>query len=177
MPSSTPQLLPALALMMMAGLGPKDALALPHNHWRDGEIATKRAKTGEPVFWPVPATLDSVFRAAPRHDAVTLCASSTGRPWTLDGFRASWRTLRLRLERKGAIVSGLKLYGLRHTVAVILRETGFDERTIADALGQKTIEMARRYARGADLRPKMRGVVASFDAELNKRRTKTVKPD
>ena len=71
---------------------------------------------------------------------------------------------------------GLTLYGLRHTVAVILRELGYDERTIADALGQKTIEMARHYSEGADLKPKMRGVVASFDAELNRRRTKTVKP-
>jgi hypothetical protein len=44
---------------------------------------------------------------------------------------------------------------------------GSDERTIADALGQKTIEMARHYAKGADLKPKMRGVVASLDAELN----------
>jgi integrase len=69
------------------------------------------------------------------------------------------------------------LYGLRHTVAVILRECGFDERTIADALGQKTIEMARHYARGADLRVKMRGVVAAFDLEVNERRTKVVKPD
>ena len=68
------------------------------------------------------------------------------------------------------------MYGLRHTVAVILREFGFDERTIADALGQKTIEMARHYSKGADLKPKMRGVVASFDAELNRRRTKAVKP-
>jgi integrase len=108
---------------------------------------------------------------------VTLCASSAGRPWTLDGFRASWRTLRIRLEKGGAIGPGLTLYGLRHTVAVILREAGHDERTIADALGQKTIEMARHYARGADLRGKMRGVVASFDEELNKRRTKIVKPD
>lgn len=170
-------MLPAIALMMMTGLGPKDALSLPRNHWRDGEIATKRAKTGEPVFWPVPAPLDAILRAAPRHNAVTLCASSTGRPWTLDGFRASWRPLRLRLEADGAIGPGLTLYGLRHTVAVILREAGCDERTIADALGQKTIEMARRYARGGDLRPKMRGVVASFDAELNKRRTKLVKLD
>lgn len=167
---------PAIALMMMTGLGPKDALALPRNHWRNGEIATKRAKTGEPVFWPVPAPLEAILRAAPGHDAVTLCASSTGRPWTLDGFRASWRTLRLKLEKEEAVGPGLTLYGLRHTVAVILREAGHDERTIADALGQRTIEMARRYARGADLRPKMRGVVTSLEAELNKRRTKTVKP-
>jgi hypothetical protein len=58
-----------------------------------------------------------------------------------------------------------------------LREIGYDERTIADALGQKTIEMARHYAKGADLAPKMRAVVKSFDAELNKRSTKTVKPE
>ena len=76
----------------------------------------------------------------------------------------------------GKIGPGLTLYGLRHTVAVILRELGYDERTIADALGQKTIEMARLYAEGADLKPKMRGVVAKFDAELNRRRTKAVKP-
>ncbi len=37
-----------------------------------------------------------------------------------------------------------------------------DERTIADALGQKTLEMARHYAKGADLKPKMRGVVSSI---------------
>jgi integrase len=62
------------------------------------------------------------------------------------------------------------MYGLRHTVAVILREFGADERTIADALGQKTNEMARHYADGAHLKPKMRGVVASLDAELYRRR-------
>lgn len=168
---------PALALMAMTGLGPKDALTLPRNYWRDGEIATRRAKTGEPVFWPVPGPLDAILRAAPCHAAVTLCTSSTGRPWTLNGFRASWRTVRMRLENEGSIGPGLTLYGLRHTVAVILREAGHDERTIADALGQKTIEMARHYAKGADLRPKMRGVVASFDAELNRRRTRSVKPE
>lgn len=170
-------MLPAIALMMFCGLGPKDALTLPRNYWRNGEIATRRAKTGEPVFWPVPEQLDVILRAAPRHDAVTLCASSTGRPWTLDGFRASWRTVRVRLEKAGAVGPGLTLYGLRHTVAVILREAGHDERTIADALGQRTIEMARHYAKGADLRGKMRGVVTSLDEELNRRRTKIVKPN
>jgi len=43
---------PAIALMMFAGLGPKDALRLPRNFYRDGDIATRRSKTGQPVFWP-----------------------------------------------------------------------------------------------------------------------------
>jgi integrase len=118
-----------------------------------------------------------MLTAAPSHDAITLCANSDGKPWTLSGFRASWRPIRIKLEREGKIGPGLTLYGLRHTVAVILREIGMDERTIADALGQKTIEMARHYAKGADLRPKMRGVVRSFEVELEKRKSnKSVKP-
>jgi integrase len=167
---------PAIGLMMFTGLGPKDALKLPRSFYRDGEIATHRSKTGGPVFWPVPDELCHILEAAPKHDAITLCATSEGKPWTESGFRASWRPIRLKLEKAGAVGPGLTMYGLRHTVAVILRELGYDERTIADALGQKTIEMARLYAEGADLKPKMRGVVANFDAELNRRRTKVVKP-
>lgn len=174
---------PALALMMYTGLGPKDALILPRNFYQGGEIATKRSKTGQPVFWPAPSGLVEILGSAPKHDAVTVCANSRGLPWTQSGFSASWRKVRIELEKAGRVRPDLTLYGLRHTVAVILREMGFDERTIADALGQKTIEMARRYAKGADLGPKMRDVVRDLDAELNKRSTKlsnlereTVKP-
>jgi hypothetical protein len=53
---------PALAIMMFTGLGPKDALTLPRNFVKDGEIATRRAKTGEPVFWPMPGPLAAIFR-------------------------------------------------------------------------------------------------------------------
>jgi integrase len=172
-----PHMKPAIALMMFTALGPKDALTLPRNFYKAGEIATRRSKTGEPVFWDCPAPLAAILADAPTHDAVTLCANSDGKPWTISGFRASWRPIKLRLEREGKIGPGLTLYGLRHTVAVILREIGMDERTIADALGQKTIEMARHYAKGADLKPKMRGVVRSLEAELEKRKSnKSVKP-
>ena len=118
--------------------------------------------------------LQEILAGAPTHDAITLCANSNGLPWTESGFRASWRKLRTKLEREKKINEGLTLYGLRHTVAVILREAGADERTIADALGQKTIEMARHYAEGADLKRKMRGVVAEFDRNLPQQ---NVKPD
>jgi integrase len=107
---------PALALMAYTGLGPGDALRLAH-----GRIATKRSKTGEPVYWPAPDPLRAVLEAAPRHDAITLCANSDGKPWTVSGFRASWRKYRLALERDNRVNPGLTLYGLRHTVAVILR--------------------------------------------------------
>jgi integrase len=165
-----------IALMMFTGIGPKDAVRLQRSAYRDGEIASRRSKTGEPIFWPAPVELRRYLDAAPPHNALTLCVTSRGRPWSQDGLQSVWQRLKHRLERDARIAPGLTLYGLRHSVAVMLREIGYDERTIADALGQATIEMARIYAKGADLRPKMRGVVQSLDAELNKRRTKIVKP-
>jgi integrase len=165
-----------IALMMFTGLGPKDALTLPRSFLRGNEIATSRSKTGEPVFWQCPAQLTMILREAAPHDAITLCANSRGKPWTVSGFNSSWQKFRRKLERDGRIGPGLTLYGLRHTVAVILREMGYDERTIADALGQSDPKMALHYAKLADLKPKMRGVVTQFDVELDKRKTKTVKP-
>jgi integrase len=169
-------MLPAIALMMFTGLGPKDALTLPKTFHKDGEIATRRSKTGAPVFWPCPARLAEILASGPAHDAITLCANSRGRPWTVSGFQANWGRVKADLQKAGKIGPGLTLYGLRHTVGTILREMGFDERTIADALGQAGIEMARHYVKRADLRLKMRNVVERLDAELNKRKTKTVNP-
>jgi len=63
---------------------------------------------------------------------------------------------------------------LHHTVAIILAEMGMDERTIADALGQKTIEMGRHYSSRADRSQKMENVVKAFKKAVNKRRTKIV---
>ena len=152
-------------------------MKLPRSCYRDGEIATRRSKTGERVYWEAPAELQKVLATAPTHEAITLCANSDGRPWTESGFRASWRPIRIKLEEAGSIGPGLTLYGLRHTVAVILRELGYDERTIADALGQKTIEMARHYSEGADLKPKMRGVVASFECRIEQEANKSCQTD
>jgi integrase len=161
-----------IGLMMFTALGPKDALTLPRSYLEENEIATRRSKTSEPVFWTCPAPLLEIVRNVPSHSAITLCANSRGRPWTVSGFNSSWEKLKRKLVKEGAIGPGLTLYGLRHTVAVILREI----RTIADALGQVDPKMALHCAKGADLRPKMRGVVKVFDEELNKRKTKTVKP-
>ena len=51
----------AIALMMFTGLAPDDALKLPRSFYCDGEIATRRAKTGEPVFWAAPSPLVEIL--------------------------------------------------------------------------------------------------------------------
>jgi len=165
-----------VALMMFCGLDPQDALKIPPTAVSDGMIDARRGKTGEAMWFPLPSPVVAALAVAPKHDAITLCANSRGKPWTPSGFRASWRPIRQELEKSGAVQPGLTLKGLRHTVATILAEMGYDERTIADMLGQKTIEMARHYSKRANKSRKMSAVVTSFDAEVNRRRTKTVKP-
>jgi integrase len=165
-----------LALMMYCGLDPQDALRLPRSAISDGLIDTRRGKTGEAVWLPLPAPVATVLAEAPSHDAITIAATMRGRVWTGAGFRASWRTLKARLQKEGKVTPGLTLKGLRHTVATILAEMGYDDRTIADMLGQRTLAMAQHYSRRADRSRKMAGVVRAFDAEVNRRRTKIVKP-
>jgi len=174
--AAPPHMLPAIGLMMFTGLGPRDALTLPRDAYRNGVVETARSKTGVPVRWPAIEPLRVILAEAPRHGAATLCANSDGRTWTDSGFRASWRTLRVRLEAAGKVGAGLTLYGLRHTVAAILREAGVDLRTIADALGQKTEAMAQHYASEADLSPTMERVASTFERAVNLRRTSSVKP-
>lgn len=171
-----PQLRVPIALMMYCGLDPSDALKLPRSAIQDGKLDTRRNKTGVPVWIPLPAPLLDVLAKAPKHDAITVCANSYGKPWTYDGFSSSWKKVRKKLQVAGLVEPGLTPKGLRHTVANILSEIGYDERTIADMLGQNTIEMARHYARRADKSRKMAAVVENFEAEVNRRRTKVSKP-
>jgi integrase len=165
-----------IALAMFAGLREGDALAIQCSAYDGSKLDFITGKTGQRICWPASSALKEVLDGAPKHQASTLAANSHGRTWTESGFRASWRTLRIKLEQQGKVQPGLTIHGLRHTVATILREEGFDERTIADALGQKTESMARHYARDADLSRKMATVAERLHEAENRRRTKLVKP-
>jgi integrase len=161
-----------LALMMFCALDPGDVMRLPKSAIKDGFLNTARQKTGVQVWVPLPQVVKEILETAPAHNAITVCASSDGTPWTKSGLDSAMLRLRTKLMAKNAIGLGLTMKGLRHTVATILAEMGYDERTIADMLGQKTIEMARHYSKRANKSIKMAGVIKSFDQELAKRRTK-----
>lgn len=72
---------------------------------------------------------------------------------------------------------GLTLKGLRHTVGTILAEMGKDDGTIALILGHATEAMAKHYSKRADRSKQAAAAVADFGEELNKGKTKVVKPD
>jgi integrase len=159
-------------LMMHCGLDPQDAIKLPRRAVTDGKIDTKRGKTSEPVWQPLPTAVLQALERAPKHSAVTLCANSKGRPWTVSGYRASWRPIRHKLEIEGLVRPGLTLKGLRHTAATILREAGKSYEEIAEFLGQRTEVMAKHYSRRADMSRRTAATVKDFEREVNKRRQK-----
>ncbi|MDX3975803.1 tyrosine-type recombinase/integrase [Shinella sp.] len=165
-----------ISLMMFYALDPQDALGLPCTAITDAGIDTRRRKTGQPIFLPIFEPVSAALAASPKHDAITLCANTRGKPWTYNGFSTNWDKFKKALEKDGAIQPGLTLKGLRHTVATILAEMGKDSGTIQLVLGHATEAMAKHYSRRADMTRKATAVVADFEAELNKRKTKVVKP-
>lgn len=152
-----------IALMMYTGMDPCDCIRIMKNQYDGHAISYKRAKTGNAVWKPVPMALKVILDGAPKHNATTLAASSQGSPWGINGLSSAWQELKGNLEGGGRVSPGLTMKGLRHTKATLLRELGFDDRTIADTLGQNTEAMARHYSRHADVRQKMEKVINVFD--------------
>lgn len=158
-----------IALGRYTGLREGDVIALGKTAYNGSEIARKTRKTGQDVFWPCVSDLRSILDEAPPHDAITLCANSRGKPWTESGFRASFFKFLGKLEKAGKIAPGLTFHGLRHTVADKMAELGWDNRAVADALGQATEKQAAHYTRRANLKRKMTAVVESLEEQRQKK--------
>jgi integrase len=171
-----PHMLLPMSLMMFYGLDPSDALKLPKTAISDAGLDTRRLKTGQPVYLPLFEPVADALARSPSHDAITLCANSRGKPWTYNGFSTNWHKLKDKLEKAGTVQPGLTLKGLRHTVGTILAEMGRDNGTIALVLGHATEAMAKHYSKRADRSRQATAAVADFGVELNKRKTKVVKP-
>jgi integrase len=154
-----------LAIMRWTGLRTGDALSLPRKAYDGTAIEIRTGKTGQLVWLPCPRPLRAILDEALTRNAnsTTFAINSSNIPWTGNGFRASLAKFIKKLAQKGKVGPGLSPHGLRHSLAVDLRELGFDERAIADFLGQAEIETARGYARGADLRKKMSTIVERLD--------------
>ena len=172
---AAPHVRVAVALIMNTGLDPSDALKLTRRQIDGNTIWGVRGKTGTEIAIPISPTLQAALDAAPPHDAVTILANSYGRPWTYNGFSTVWDRFKKKLEAEGAVQTGLTLKGLRHTVATTLRESGLEERQIADLLGQKTLSMARHYSRNSNLERVNRSTMEALEKE-NERRSQNVKP-
>jgi integrase len=157
-----PHLKLPFAIALYSGMREGDIIRAPRDIVSAEAIKIKTAKRGIWIDIPIVAELRAALAEAPAHDAITLCANSRGRPWTLSGFSCSFRKAIKQLEMEPLVGTGLTFHGLRHTVATTLAESGVNEEDIAAVLGHKTSRMATHYAREADRSRRTKAAIKKF---------------
>jgi integrase len=118
-----------LLLALWTGQRQGDLLRLPRSGYDGTHIRLRQRKTGARVVIPVGAPLKAALDATPKRSTIIL-TNSGGKPWTSDGFRASWRK-----ACKAAGVGGVTFHDLRGTAVTRLALAGCTEAEIATITG------------------------------------------
>jgi integrase len=118
-----------LLLALWTGQRQGDLLRLPWSAYDGKHIRLRQSKGGKPIVILVGAPLKVALDAAPKRSTIML-TNSEGKPWTSDGFRASWR--------KACAVAGVRdvtFHDLRGTAVTRLALVGATEAEIATITG------------------------------------------
>ena len=107
-----------LLLALWTGQRQGDLLRLPWSAYDGKHIRLRQSKTGKPVAILVGAPLKAALDATPKRSPIIL-TNSDGKPWTSDGFRASWGK-----ACKAAGVVGVTFHDLRGTAVTRLALVG-----------------------------------------------------
>lgn len=126
-------------------------------HWR---LRFESTKNGEPRWVPVVGPAQAALDA---HHA----SDPTGQGWVFKGWRDAspadmdkpWRKI-----RKAAGIEDVRFHDLRHTTASYLTMNGASLAEVAEALGHRTLVMAKRYAHqsGEHVRGTLERMAARF---------------
>jgi integrase len=118
-----------LLLALWTGQRQGDLLRLPWSAYDGSHIRLRQSKTGRRVVIPVGAPLKAALDAATKRSTIIL-TTSDGKPWTADGFRASWRK-----ACKATGVVGVTFHDLRGTAVTRLALAKCTEAEIATITG------------------------------------------
>jgi integrase len=119
----------ALLLALWTGQRQGDLLRLPWSAYDGTHIRLRQSKTGTPVSFKVGAPLKAALDATSKRSTIIL-TNSDGKPWTSDGFRASWGK-----ACKAAGVRGVTFHDLRGTAVTRLALVDCTEAQIAAITG------------------------------------------
>ena len=119
----------ALRLALWTGQRQGDLLRLPWSGYDGMHIRLRQSKTGTRVVVRVGAPLKAALDAAPKRSTIIL-TNTDGKPWTSDGFRASWSKA---CKRAGVV--GVTFHDLRGTAVTRLALAGCTEAEIATITG------------------------------------------
>jgi integrase len=118
-----------LLLALWTGQRQGDLLRLAWSAYDGSQIRLRQSKTGMRVIIPVGAPLKAALDAAKKHGPIIL-TSTDARPWTPDGFRASWGK-----ACKKAGIEGVTFNDLRGTAVTRLALVECTEAEIATITG------------------------------------------
>jgi len=118
-----------LLLALWTGQRQGDLLRLPWSAYDGQRIRLKQSKTGASVNIKVGAPLKAALDGTPRRSTIIL-TTIDGRPWTSDGFRASWRK-----AQAATGVTGVTFNDLRGTAVTRLALVESNEVQIAAVTG------------------------------------------
>jgi integrase len=118
-----------LLLALWTGQRQGDLLRLPWSGYDGTHIRLRQSKTGTRVVVPVGKPLKIKLDATPKCSTIIL-TNSDGKPWTSDGFRASWGK-----ACKAAGVVGVTFHDLRGTAVTRLALAECTEAEIATITG------------------------------------------
>jgi integrase len=118
-----------LLLALWTGQRQGDLLRLPWSAYDGTYIRLKQSKTGCRVVIPVGAPLKAALDCSAKRSTIIL-TTADGKPWTPDGFRASWR----KASAKARVV-GVTFNDLRGTAVTRLALAGCTEAEIATITG------------------------------------------
>jgi integrase len=124
-----------LLLALWTGQRQGDLLRLPWSAYDGKHIRLRQSKTGRPVAILVGAPLKAMLDAAPRRSPIML-TTIEGKPWTSDGFRASWRKAQAVVG-----VRGVTFHDLRGTAVTRLALVGATEAEIANITGHSLCDV------------------------------------
>jgi integrase len=119
----------ALTLALWTGQRQGDLLRLPWSAYDGKHIRLRQSKGGARVVIRVGLPLKAALDTAQKRSTIIL-TNSDGKPWTADGFRASWGK-----ACKKADVVGVTFHDLRGTAVTRLALAGCTEAEIATITG------------------------------------------
>lgn len=118
-----------LLLALWTGQRQGDLLRLPWSAYDGQRIRLKQSKTGARVGFKVGAPLKAMLDRTTKRSTLIL-VNSDGKPWTQDGFRASWRK-----AQSAAGITGVTFSDLRGTAVTRLALNEATEIEIAAITG------------------------------------------
>lgn len=149
------------ALALYTGQRQGDVLAMNWNMIAAGEIYVTQQKTKKPLRIPLHRDLQLILEAIPK-DSVRILTNSRGQPWTVTGFKSSWRKEMNQPAFKAFRERGLVFHGLRKSAVCMLIEAGCDVPEVAAITGQSW-RMVEHYAVMVNQRKLARSAVLKWE--------------